>query len=152
MAHPGLVMVCKRTTPTVLVAAWVVCILGTRVAAYHVAGGWWDPREEEFIVQRRRQSQLVIEQNTSIGALLDDYMEHAQKGKQVQGYLELQALMTFRVLAANQLEMGVVGGVAEIGVHHGMSFAPLCLLNADAGAMSPCSPAAVQHVVDCHDS
>ena len=41
--------------------------------------------------------------------------------------------MTFRVLAANQLEMGVYGGVAEIGVHHGMSFAPLCLLNADAG-------------------
>jgi hypothetical protein len=45
----------------------------------------------------------VSEQNASIGALLDDYMEQAQTGKQVQGYLELQALMTFRVLAANQV-------------------------------------------------
>ena len=51
-----------------------------------------------------------------------------------EGYLELQALLTFRVLLAGQLELGIRGGVAEIGVHHGMSFAPLCLLNADAGA------------------
>ena len=28
---------------------------------------------------------------------------------------------------------GVVGGVAEVGVHHGKSFAALCLLNADSG-------------------
>jgi acyl CoA:acetate/3-ketoacid CoA transferase len=41
-----------------------------------------------------------------------------------------------RTFATNQLEMGVVGGVAEIGVHHGMSFVPLCLLNADAGIYS----------------
>ena len=47
----------------------------------------------------------MTEQNASIGALLDDYMEQAQAGKQVQGYLELQALMTFRVLAANQVSL-----------------------------------------------
>lgn len=60
-------------------------------------------------------------------------METAQMNREVEGYFELQALLTFRVLAAGQLELGIRGGVAEIGVHHGMSFAPLCLLNADAG-------------------
>mmetsp|Transcript_52666 Transcript_52666/g.85216 ORF Transcript_52666/g.85216 Transcript_52666/m.85216 type:complete len:209 (+) Transcript_52666:104-730(+) len=117
--------------------AWSLSILSGFLvpgAAFHTAGGWWDPREEAFLVQRRRRSKLVLEQNETIGAALDDYMEFAQQNKQVQGYLELQALMTFRVLAASQLEIGVYGGVAEIGVHHGMSFAPLCLLNADAGA------------------
>jgi len=73
-----------------------------------------------------------IERNSTISALLDQYMAEAQMQRSVEGYLELQALLTFRVLAAAQLEQGVAGGVAEIGVHHGMSFAPLCLLNADA--------------------
>ena len=107
--------------------------LAERAVAYHPAGGWWDPREEEYIVRRRRLSHLVLEQNETIGAILDNYMQLAQKDKQVQGYLELQALMVFRVLAASQTQMRINGGVAEIGVHHGMSFAPLCLLNADAG-------------------
>jgi len=49
----------------------------------------------------------VLEQNETIGAALDDYMEFAQQNKQVQGYLELQALMTFRVLAASQLEVRI---------------------------------------------
>jgi hypothetical protein len=40
-------------------------IWGTQVAAYHVAGGWWDSREEALIVQRRRQSLLVIGEHFS---------------------------------------------------------------------------------------
>ena len=115
----------------------MVMALALRVCGYHTAGGYWDAREEEMIVRRRhdqRKQGFQIERNATIGLALDEYMELAQWRKQVQGYFELQALLTYRVLAASQLDMGVYGGVAEIGVHHGMSFVPLCLLNADAGA------------------
>ena len=107
--------------------------LTASAAAYHTAGGYWDPSEMEYIVSRQRDLQVQLELNSTISATLDEYMELAQKNRHVEGYFELQALMTFRVLAASQNEMGIHGGVAEIGVHHGMSFVPLCLLNADAG-------------------
>lgn len=56
---------------------------------------------------------------------LSDYC-HAGRNK-VNGWFARNDAELFNALLTLQDEMGVTGGMVEIGVHHGKSFIPLCL-------------------------
>lgn len=90
----------------------------------------WEDDAVKFIHDRRRLDGTAIERSDNVGRLLDKYMTEGMRD--VIGWFDYQALLVLRVLSAHQLAHGVDGGVAEIGVHHGKSFAALCLLNRDA--------------------
>ena len=89
----------------------------------------WAEESVKFINDRRRLDGTQIEHTSSVGKLLDRYMTEGMP--EVIGWFDYQALLALRVLSSHQLANGVTGGVAEIGVHHGKSFAALCLLNLD---------------------
>ena len=89
----------------------------------------WSDEGVKFIRDRRHLDGTAIEHARRVGQLLDRYM--AEGMSEVIGWFDYQALLALRVLSAHQLANGVAGGVAEIGVHHGKSFAALALLNLD---------------------
>ena len=91
----------------------------------------WADDAVKHINDRRRLDGTSIEHSENVGRLLDRYM--AEGMPDVIGWFDYQALLVLRVLSAHQLANGVDGGVAEIGVHHGKSFAALALLNLDGG-------------------
>jgi len=93
----------------------------------------WADEAVQFIRERRRLDGTAIEHSARVGRLLDVYM--AEGMPEVIGWFDYQALLVLRVLSSHQLASGVRGGVAEIGVHHGKSFAALALLNMDAEAV-----------------
>ena len=45
--------------------------LTASAAAYHTAGGYWDPSEMEYIVSRQRDLQVQLELNSTISATLN---------------------------------------------------------------------------------
>ena len=102
----------------------LVCI---KTRAMHTE---WDDGAVNFINARRRLDGTAIEHLSRVGQLLDRYM--AEGLPEVIGWFDYQALLVLRVLSAHQLSNGVYGGVAEIGVHHGKSFAALSMLNLDS--------------------
>ena len=89
----------------------------------------WSDEAVKFLHDRRRLDGTAIERTPRVGQLLDRYM--ADGMPDVIGWFDYQALLALRVLSAHQLAAGIAGGVAEIGVHHGKSFAALALLNLD---------------------
>ena len=89
----------------------------------------WSEEGAQFIRDRRRLDGQAIEHSAHVAQRLDRYM--AEGMPEVIGWFDYQALLVLRVLAAHQVVSGVAGGVAEIGVHHGKSFAALSLLNLD---------------------
>ena len=91
----------------------------------------WDEEGVNYIIKRRKAEGIRLEHHKEIEKMIDDYMAIGMRD--VIGWLELQALLVIRVISSHQIENGVKGGVAEIGVHHGKFFAALCLLNRDAG-------------------
>ena len=91
----------------------------------------WDAEGVDYILKRRKLEGSRLEHRKEIESALDKYMIEGMP--EIIGWLEMQALLVLRVISAHQIENGVKGGVAEIGVHHGKFFAPLCLLNLDAG-------------------
>jgi hypothetical protein len=90
----------------------------------------WGDEAVNFILERRRLDGTSIEHSERVGHLLEIYMSKGMP--EVIGWFDYQALLVLRVLSAHQLANGITGGVAEIGVHHGKSFAALALLNLDA--------------------
>ena len=111
-------------------SALLVLVLLASMDALALDAEWMDDAVR-FIVERRRHG-AAIEHSAGVGERLDRYMGEGMP--EVIGWFDFQALLVLRVLSAQQLADGVVGGVTEIGVHHGKSFAALALLNLDAAA------------------
>ncbi len=114
--------------PTFQSLAVFACLTFTAVA-YIVE---WDSEGVDYLIKRRKLEGPRLEHHEDVGDTLDEYM--AKGMPDIIGWLELQALLVIRVVSSHQIDQGVRGGVAEIGVHHGKFFAALCLLNSDAGA------------------
>ncbi len=91
----------------------------------------WDAEGVDHLTRRRKLEGPKLEHHDDVGDALDEYM--AKGMPDIIGWLEFQALLVIRVISSYQIDQGVQGGVAEIGVHHGKFFAALCLLNSDAG-------------------
>ena len=111
-------------------SALLVLVLLASMDALALDAEWMEDAVR-FIVERRRHG-AAIEHSAGVGERLDRYMREGMP--EVIGWFDFQALLVLRVLSAQQLADGVVGGVTEIGVHHGKSFAALALLNLDAAA------------------
>jgi len=111
-------------------ALWLLVLLASMDAL--ALDAEWADDAVQFIVERRRRDGSAIEHSAEVGQRIDRYMGEGMHA--VIGWFDYQALLVLRVLSAKQLADGVVGGVAEIGVHHGKSFAALALLNLDAAA------------------
>jgi hypothetical protein len=113
--------------PTILGLTIFACLAFSAVA-YIVE---WDPEGVDYLTKRRKLEGPRLEHHEDVGDALDEYM--AKGMPDIIGWLELQALLVIRVISSHQIDQGVRGGVAEIGVHHGKFFAALCLLNSDSG-------------------
>ena len=116
--------------PVCGVRALTLALLGTLCSVcVRTMDAEWSEEGAQFIRDRRRLDGQAIEHSAHVAQRLDRYM--AEGMPEVIGWFDYQALLVLRVLAAHQVASGVAGGVAEIGVHHGKSFAALSLLNLD---------------------